>query len=164
MTPSPERIAHLGPNEIFVFGSNLAGRHGRGAAKLAAMRFGARPKQGSGPSGQSYALATKDHKLRTLPLWRIAIQVGKFLFFAHQNPAFTFLVTQVGCGLAGYKPKQIAPLFEGAGPNVRLPQSFVEVLRTRSTPPSSDTPASEPIVCGRKKVPRGSIARTMGKR
>lgn len=164
MNPSPDRIAHLEPNEIFVFGSNLAGRHGRGAAKLATTRFGAWPGQGTGLSGQSYAIATKDRKLRVLPLVRIARQVMRFLVFAEGHPHLTFLVTQIGCGLAGYKPRDIAPMFLVVPPNVRLPQSFLEVLRTRSTSPSSDKPASEPIVCARKKVPRGSTARTKGKR
>jgi hypothetical protein len=129
MNPSPEKIEHLEPNEVFVFGSNLAGRHGRGAAKIAQARFGARPGHGLGLSGQSYGIATKGRSLRVLSLERIRGQVYKFIRFAVAHPELTFLVTPIGCGLAGYKPKDIAPMFMDCilPDNIRLPKSFLAV-------------------------------------
>ena len=122
---TPERITELAPNEVFVFGSNYAGRHGRGAALLAKRKFGARTGQGAGMMGQSYGIATKDRRLGVLPLVKIQAQVNRFLRYAEARPALTFMVTQIGCGLAGYKPKHIAPFFKDAPANVALPLSFV---------------------------------------
>jgi hypothetical protein len=114
---------------IFVFGSNLAGRHGKGAAKTALQHWGAIYGQGQGLQGSSYAIPTKDAKIRTLPLTEIAKYVTIFLEFAEQNPEKTFFVTAIGCGLAGYTPAQIAPLFSVDLPdNVRLPEDFTEWL------------------------------------
>lgn len=113
---------------IFVFGSNLAGRHGKGAA-LAARRFhGAVYGQGEGLQGDSYAIPTKDAHLHTLPLEWIGFYVLGFLHFARTHPELAFKLTPIGCGLAGYKPEDIAPLFEGAPANVELPQVFVDAL------------------------------------
>lgn len=128
MKNTPENITKLEPDEIFVFGSNLAGRHGAGAALLALKKFGAISGQGYGLMGRSYGIATKDERIQTLPLDRIQVQVNKFLRFAENNPEKTFLVTQVGCGLAGYSPKDIAPLFDGVPSNVVLPESFSQIL------------------------------------
>lgn len=97
---------------IFVFGSNLAGRHGKGAARTALIDFGAIYGQGEGPQGNSYAIPTKDYSLKTLPISRIRPAVDRFIEFAKNNTNLTFYVTRVGCGLAGYKEKDIRPLFE----------------------------------------------------
>lgn len=114
--------------KIFVFGSNLAGRHGKGAALYARRHHGARYGQGEGLQGQSYAIPTKDERLQTLPLVQIARHVGVFKAFARLNPALQFQVTPIGCGLAGYKPVQIAPLFADAPENCTLPPEFIAVL------------------------------------
>jgi hypothetical protein len=126
MNPSPPNIISLSENEILVYGANEAGRHGAGAAKQA-IKWGA--KYGRyGYSGKTYGIPTKDSDIETLPLEAIAVHVRHFMDFAKLNPQLTFLVTQIGCGLAGYKPKQIAPMFRNAPGNVRLPQSFISVL------------------------------------
>jgi hypothetical protein len=123
---SPEEITKLETNQIFVFGSNYAGRHGKGAALMALKKFGAIPGQGVGLMGQSYGIATKDKFLKTLPLNSIELQIIKFLKFAKAHPELTFLVTPIGCGLAGLKPKQIAPMFfdYDITPNIILPKVF----------------------------------------
>ena len=125
---APDNIKQLGENEVFVFGSNRAGRHSKGAALLAFRKFGARMGQVDGLMGRSYGIPTKDRNLRTLPLAAIESQIGKFLRFAQNNPQHTFLVTQIGCGLAGYTPKDIAPLFlaHEIPANVALPRVFLE--------------------------------------
>lgn len=109
---------------IFVFGSNLAGRHGRGAAKFARDYRGAIYGQGKGRQGNSYAIPTKDAALRVLPLDHIAVYVYHFIDYAQQCPDLTFEVTKVGCGLAGYKESQIAPMFKDAPPNCVLPPGW----------------------------------------
>jgi hypothetical protein len=123
---TPENITSLNENEVFVFGSNYAGRHGKGAALTALRKFGARNGQGMGLMGQSYGIATKDEHLRVLPLHRIEVQVARFLRHAAQHPEKRYLVTQIGCGLAGYQPRDIAPFFRDAPPNVVLPVSFIQ--------------------------------------
>ncbi len=129
MKTTPENITTLEPHQIFVFGSNYAGRHGKGAANIAAAKFGARYGQAVGLMGQSYGIATKDRYLKTLSLDKISVQIAKFLKYAAAHPENEFFVTQIGCGLAGYSPKQIAPLFEEElPPNVVLPASFLTVL------------------------------------
>lgn len=115
-------------DKIFVFGSNLAGRHGKGAALYARNHHGAIYGQGIGLQGRSYAIPTKDQQLRTLPLPAIGQHVAQFLLFAAQHPDMVFEVTPIGCGLAGYQPEQIAPLFENAPNNCILPDSFVSCL------------------------------------
>lgn len=124
MTFSPAHITRLAPNEVFVFGANTRGAHGAGAAKTARVKFGAEPGVGEGPTGQCYAIPTKDYNIQTLPLEAISFSVAQFLKYARQHPELTFLVTAIGCGLAGYSPKQIAPMFAGAPENVRLPVEF----------------------------------------
>lgn len=128
---TPERITTLEPNEIFVFGSNLAGFHCAGAAKTARELFGAKDGIGVGRTGQCYALPTKNWSIKTMPLRQIADYVRGFLCYVEAHPELTFLVTPVGCGLAGYAPKDIAPLFWNAcdgtlPPNVVLPESFYQ--------------------------------------
>lgn len=96
---------------IFVFGSNLAGRHGKGAAKKA-LQYGARYGYGVGLVGKTYAIPTKDKNLNVLPIQTIKEYVDAFKQLSHTGQ-YRFYVTQIGCGLAGYKPQQIAPLFRG---------------------------------------------------
>jgi hypothetical protein len=111
MRYTPENITELKDNEVFVFGSNQAGIHGAGAAKLA-LKWGAKMGRGDGLYGQTYAIPTKDDNIETLPLDIIGNYVLDFLRKARKLPYTTFLVTQIGCGLAGYSPKDIAPLFK----------------------------------------------------
>ena len=122
---TPERITELKPNEIFVFGSNLAGSHGGGAALLAYKRFGAIWGQGVGLQGQSYAIPTMQGGVETIKPY-----VDEFMEFAKQHSAYKFLVTRIGCGIAGFTDEEIAPLFKQAIDleNVILPKDFVEVL------------------------------------
>jgi hypothetical protein len=122
---TPPNITILAANEIFVFGSNYAGRHGKGAALVALQKFGAVSGQGTGLMGRSYGIATKGWNLDALPLSKIGEQVSTFFAFARARPDLKFLVTEIGCGLAGYKPEDVAPLFCAVIPgNVILPASF----------------------------------------
>ena len=114
-------VASTPRKRIFVFGSNLAGRHGAGAALAARNKYGAIYGQGFGRQGDSYAIPTKNSLLRTLPLGTIKVYVVGFLGYAEDHPDLTFMVTRIGCGLAGYKDKQIAPFFRGAPNNCVLP-------------------------------------------
>ena len=102
---------------IFVFGSNTAGRHGAGAAYVALIKFGAIPGQGVGLQGRSYGIPTKDHKLRTLPLYTVRHYVDRFKNFALEYPDLEFFITRIGTGLAGYNDEDIAPLFIGSPEN-----------------------------------------------
>lgn len=102
---------------IFVFGSNLAGVHGAGAAKVARLSHGAIIGKGTGLMGNSYAISTKDAKLRVLPKYVIAVEVIRFNMFTWNNPDMEFQVTKIGCGLAGYRDDEIAFLFTGANHN-----------------------------------------------
>lgn len=111
-------------NRIFVFGSNLAGRHGKGAALHARQNCGAIYGQGIGRQGQSYAIPTKDSHLKPLPLGKIKGYVEQFLGYAEDHPELTFEITAIGCGLAGYTPEEIAPMFEGSPANCLLPKEF----------------------------------------
>jgi hypothetical protein len=128
MNTTPDHITSLQPDEVFVFGSNYAGRHGKGAALTALRKFGARSGQGMGAMGDSYGIATKGWKLDVLPLPKIAVQVERFLRYAAQHTHKTFLVTEIGCGLAGYDPRDIAPMFRNPTANVFLPDSFWRAL------------------------------------
>lgn len=124
-----ESIKALNTGEIFVFGSNLAGIHGAGAAKKA-LEFGAVIGKGIGFKGRTYAIPTKDEKINTLPIKDIEPYVKQFIDYASKNQHLTFLVTQIGCGLAGYSPEDIAPLFENAllYTNIVLPEEFFNIL------------------------------------
>lgn len=106
---------------IFVFGSNLAGRHGKGAALYARRHCGAEYGVGVGRTGNSYAIPTKDERIRTLPLHKIAGYVVDFLDYARAHPELQFQVTKIGCGLAGYREHQISPMFKSAPANCHLP-------------------------------------------
>ena len=122
---TPDRIIELKPNEIFVFGSNLSGFHGGGAARLAYERFGAVWGLGVGLQGRSYAIPTMQGGVETIKPY-----VDQFRDFALEHPEYKFLVTRIGCGIAGFTPKQIAPLFATAIEldNVVLPKDFVEII------------------------------------
>jgi hypothetical protein len=109
---------------VFVFGSNLAGRHGRGAALFALHRRGAVYGRGEGHYGQSYAIPTKDAELVTLPLETIELYVKRFLEYAAVRADLEFEVTPIGCGLAGYTPADIHPMFKHAPPNCHLPRGW----------------------------------------
>lgn len=106
--------------EIFVFGSNLAGIHGAGAALYARKYQGAVMGRGIGHHGDSYGIPTKDIQLRTLSLESIKDFVQQFIWYAHIRPGCTFKVTRIGCGLAGYTDAEIAPLFNGAPINCQF--------------------------------------------
>ena len=118
---TPDFIRTLEKNEVFVFGSNLAGAHGGGAARIAAEKFGAIMGQGVGLQGQSYAIPTMQGGVNTIKPY-----VYEFIAFAKQHPELTLLVTRIGCGIAGFTPAEIAPLFAGAVDveNIHLPQDF----------------------------------------
>jgi hypothetical protein len=124
-----ERVAQLmeQPNAIFVFGSNLAGIHGAGAAR-AALEYGAVYGQGEGLAGRSYALPTKDEHIETMPIGIIKTPVRNFRLFATLAPQLLFVVTRIGCGLAGYTDEQIAPLFTDMPANVALPIAWKELI------------------------------------
>ena len=118
--------------DIFVFGSNLAGRHGKGSALEAVLNHGATYGQGWGRQGNSYAIPTKGYPVKRgakdhfpiLPLPMIELFVRDFLAYARGNPSDSFTVVAIGCGLAGYKPCDIAPMFNYAPLNVKLPYEF----------------------------------------
>lgn len=103
--------------EVFVFGSNEAGRHGKGAALTARQRYGAVYGQGEGMQGRSYGIPTKDAQLSVLTVKMIAGYVERFKAYTHEHPDMTFYVTRVGCGLAGYDDSVIAKLFRGCHTN-----------------------------------------------
>lgn len=123
---TPNNITALEENEIFVFGSNLQGMHGGGAAAAAVRYFGAIWGQGVGMQGQCYAIPTMHGGVDVIRPY-----VDEFIEYAKQHPELTFLVTRIGCGIAGFTDSQMAPLFEEAldVPNVLLPKSFVDVLK-----------------------------------
>lgn len=110
--------------EVFVFGSNLAGRHGRGSALEAKMKHGAQYGKGVGRQGNSYAIPTKGLNLQTLPASEIAKHVKDFIDYASVNWTDTFNVVAIGCGLAGYLAHEIGPMFKDAPKNVKLPPEF----------------------------------------
>lgn len=113
---------------IFVFGSNLMGIHGAGAALHATDNYGAKRGVGVGRTGYAYAIPTKRTPWETLTLEEIEPHVRRFKKYAEENPDDTFALTAIGCGLAGFKPSQIAPLFDGASSNVQMPPEFEDFL------------------------------------
>ena len=134
MNITPDNIVSLKESEVFVFGSNEAGIHGAGAARLAYEKFGAILGQGHGWNYKSFAIPTKDKSIKTLPLEVIKVYIEAFEQFAAFNPELTFYVTEIGCGLAGYTPEDIAPLFKSSYqlPNVFMPKRFWEVYNAKS--------------------------------
>lgn len=113
---------------IFVFGSNLAGRHGKGAALHAAQHYGAERGVGRGRTGQAYAIPTKDANLHTLPLADVVAEIGQFAAYARANPSETFHLTPVGTGLAGHSKRDIWAAVKAAKipPNVLLTSSWLD--------------------------------------
>lgn len=129
---TPERITQLGPDDIFVFGSNLAGQHMGGAARIAYEHFGAQWGCGVGIQGQCYAIPTMQGGVETIRPY-----VDDFISLAREWDQNTFYVTRIGCGIAGFTDEQIAPLFDEAYDlyNVRLPRSFADIIEhNRHTP------------------------------
>ena len=120
---TPDFITELKENEIFVFGSNLQGMHGGGAARLAYKKFGAIWGQGVGLQGQSYGIPTMHGGVDAIKPY-----VDEFIEFAKSHPELTFLVTRIGCGIAGFRDEEIAPLFKECIEidNVILPRTFVK--------------------------------------
>ncbi len=124
---TPNKIASLQNNEIFVFGSNLDGLHGGGAARVAYQKFGAQWGKGIGMQGNSYGIPTMHGGVEVIKPY-----VDEFIEFALSNKEYTFLVTRIGCGIAGFSPNEIAPLFTKAIEieNILLPEDFVQVLES----------------------------------
>ena len=128
LTPSPENIQELKKNEVFVFGSNQSGFHGAGAARTAFEKFGAVWGEGVGHFGQTYAIPTKDYKVKgTLSKEVIGKYVDEFVEYARKRKDLNFLVTEIGCGLAGYIPAHVYDLFKDAfhEDNIFLPETFI---------------------------------------
>lgn len=125
---TPECITSLAPGEVFVFGSNLAGMHGGGAARVAMQHFGAVWGKGVGLQGQSYAIPTMQGGVETIKPY-----VDEFILFAREHSELLFYVTRIGCGIAGFEDYEIAPLFAAAltVENIVLPKSFVDILQSR---------------------------------
>ncbi len=115
-------------SKVFVFGSNRQGRHGAGTALIARRLYGAVYGQASGLQGQSYAIVTKELRLDKPPVYIYEIKQGvdRFLAFANKRPDLEFIVTAIGCGLAGFKPEEIGPLFRLSPSNVKLPKEFMK--------------------------------------
>lgn len=130
---TPEHIDSLRPNEVFVFGSNLGGHHGGGAARVALNKFGAIYGQGVGLQGQSYAIPTMQGGVETIQPY-----VDDFIKFAENNQQLFFFVTRIGCGIARFRDEQIAPLFTNALAlnNICLPKSFVDYIGKLNVPNS----------------------------
>lgn len=122
---TPEFISELNDREIFVFGSNLQGMHGGGAARVAHRKFGAEWGVGIGLTGQTYAIPTMQGGVET-----IAPYVDEFIEFASNHKELKFYVTRIGCGIAGFHDEEMAPLFRNAlgEPNIILPQTFYNIL------------------------------------
>ena len=127
---TPSDVERLRDNEIFVYGSDIAGSHKSSAASRAYKRFGATPGRCHGFDNQSYGIPTKDADMTALPLERIKRYVHNMIVDAQTYPEKIFLVTKIGCGSDGYVPEQIAPLFSEAiqVENVYLPDEFWKVL------------------------------------
>lgn len=136
--------------EIFVFGSNLAGRHGKGGALWAKQHKGAIYGRCCGIQGESYGIPTKDENIRTLPLPIIRTHVDYFIDFAKAHPDLTFKLTAIGTGLANYKAYEIAPMFKDAPLNVLVPLYWQEYLPNHFTWEGENT---ENYDTGEKKYP-----------
>ncbi len=130
MKSTENNITTLENNQIFVFGSNESGRHGKGAAKTA-LRWGAKYGQAEGLQGKTYGIPTVNSTIsNSLPISKIKIYVDRFILFAKERQDLHFLVTEIGCGLAGFSPKEIAPLFKEAinMSNISLPAKFINKI------------------------------------
>lgn len=126
MKYTPENITNLTDNQIFVFGSNLAGKHNGGGAKIALQKFGAIYGEGVGFQGQSYAIPTLDANFQKIDLTEIRFYIDIFFQFAYNHPQYEFLVTKIGCGIAGYDISEIAPLLLNPFKNIVLPKEFTD--------------------------------------
>lgn len=121
---TPENITNLQPHEIFVFGSNLNGNHAGGAAAYAKELFGAVEGIGQGITGQCYALPTLDRKMQPMRLHILALYRDNFYLAAVHWPGKTFLLTKVGCGIAGYSEETMRELFRVKLSNVVYPKGW----------------------------------------
>ena len=126
---TPDNITSLGEDEVFVFGSNLAGHHAGGAARTSLHKFGAVWGQGVGLQGQSYAIPTMQGGVETIKPY-----VDEFIEFAKARPDLKFYVTRIGCGIAGFRDEEIAPLFHKALQisNIYLPETFYDILQSHN--------------------------------
>ncbi|RAJ24290.1 A1S_2505 family phage non-structural protein, partial [Pedobacter cryoconitis] len=129
---TPSNISKLKKNEVFVFGSNLNGHHIGGAAKLAKESFGAIENQGKGIQGKSYGIPTLNYAMAKISIENLQNSVNEFGLYASENLKTTFFVTEIGCGIAGFKSEEVAPLFKNLVniDNITLPQSFVDVIES----------------------------------
>jgi len=122
---TPDNIEKLEPNQVFVFGSNLAGRHGAGAARVALEKFGAKYGIGEGLQGQSYAFPTLDSYFRKVPVLTLKMAVYNLYQTCHLNPDKEFLLTKVGCGIAGFDEDYMKSLFYEPRPaNLIFPEGW----------------------------------------
>jgi hypothetical protein len=112
------------PDAVFVFGSNIAGAHGGGAARAAMDQFGARIGVAEGMTGRAYAIPTVDHMIGRLPLDAVRANVRRFLDYAAAHPGTLFFVTRIGCGIAGFSDEDIAPMFAGATDNLSFAEGW----------------------------------------
>jgi len=134
---TPEDIKEIAKGDLFVFGSNESGIHGAGAAKFALNYCGARPGMGFGLSGRSFAIPTKDWMINVLPLSAVQAYVDRFVAWVEtmvpKDSEAKIYVTRIGCGLAGFTPKDIAPMFTGLRnhKNVYLPEDFIDVIDSK---------------------------------
>ena len=127
MKYTPEFVAELAHNQVFVFGSNLAGKHNGGGARIALEKFGAIYGQAFGSQGQSYAIPTLGFNFEKISLAEIRLYIDLFFNYAFNHPQYEFLVTKIGCGIAGYEISEIAPLFLNPFKNIILPEDFIKI-------------------------------------
>jgi len=120
-------------DKIFVFGSNIAGRHGAGAASYAYKYLDAKWGVGEGLTGQCYAIPTKDHRVQSRSLEEVKKSVDIFISYAHNHPELTFQVTRIGCGLAGFKDSEIASMFADSPDNCEFDSAWKQWLPTKKT-------------------------------
>lgn len=124
MNSTPENITELQPDDVFCFGSNALGEHYGGAARYAYDHFGAIWGRGEGIQGQSYAIPTLSKAMKPYSISMLERITGTFIYYAKQHPEKTFLLTKVGCGIAGFSEAEIAPLFKYAPRNVVKPERW----------------------------------------
>lgn len=127
-------VTRLPDDQVFVFGSNLAGLHRGGAARTAKDHFGALQGVGRGWSGQSFAIPTLNEHFQPMPLSQIEYYLQDFKLYTKNHPKQTYFITAIGCGGAGYQPKDIAPLFKDIANNVILPIRFQKYLENLNGP------------------------------
>jgi hypothetical protein len=150
---TPENITDLEEGQVFVFGSNLSGIHGAGAARTA-LKWGATWGVGVGLLGRTYAIPTKSENIeRTLTVEEIKPYVDHFIHLAKITSNFHYLVTEIGCGLAGHRPQDIAPLFRDAVgvENISLPQSFWSVIGVEGKRGPNDGNYMHAAICAAAK-------------